>query len=285
VSYVRCQRCGRPTCPECQQPAAVGIQCVDCVREGQKSMRMPRTQFGAKVTPDGRPVVTISIIAICAAVWLLQRVSPEVTSEVAFYPVLGASEPWRFLTSAFAHSPGQVMHILFNMYALWVLGQYLEPMLGRLRFAILYLVSAFGGSVGYLLLASPPAQPLTQEGFTNSSWVTSMVGASGAVFGLFGALLVLNRHLGRSSGPIIGVIAINAVLGFVFPGIAWQAHLGGLLTGMALAAVITVTASQGRRKFQLAALGTVLVLLVVAATAKYLVVDDSGLPALLGLGA
>ena len=285
VAYVRCQRCGRPTCPECQRPAAVGIQCVDCVREGQKSMRMPRTQFGAKVTPAGRPVVTISIIAICAAVWLLQRVSSQVTSEIAFYPVLGASEPWRFLTSAFAHSPGQPMHILFNMYALWVLGQYLEPMLGRVRFAVLYLVSAFGGSVGYLLLASPPPLPLTQEGFANSSWVTSMVGASGAVFGLFGALLVLNRHLGRSSGPIIGVIAINAVLGFVFPGIAWQAHLGGLLTGMALAGVITATASQGRRKYQLAALATVLVLLAVAATAKYAVVGDSVLPALASLGA
>jgi len=246
---------------------------------------MPRTQFGAKVTPAGRPVVTISIIAICAAVWLLQRVSSQVTSEIAFYPVLGASEPWRFLTSAFAHSPGQPMHILFNMYALWVLGQYLEPMLGRVRFAVLYLVSAFGGSVGYLLLASPPPLPLTQEGFANSSWVTSMVGASGAVFGLFGALLVLNRHLGRSSGPIIGVIAINAVLGFVFPGIAWQAHLGGLLTGMALAGVITATASQGRRKYQLAALATVLVLLAVAATAKYAVVGDSVLPALASLGA
>jgi len=248
-------------------------------------MRMPRTQFGAKVAPAGRPVVTISIIAICAAVWLLQRVSSQVTSEIAFYPVLGASEPWRFLTSAFAHSPGQPMHILFNMYALWVLGQYLEPMLGRVRFAVLYLVSAFGGSVGYLLLASPPPLPLTQEGFANSSWVTSMVGASGAVFGLFGALLVLNRHLGRSSGPIIGVIAINAVLGFVFPGIAWQAHLGGLLTGMALAGVITATASQGRRKYQLAALATVLVLLAVAATAKYAVVGDSVLPALASLGA
>ena len=283
VAYVRCQRCGRPTCPECQRPAAVGIQCVDCVREGQKSMRTPRTQFGAKVTSDGRPVVTISIIVICAAVWLLQRASSQVTLEVAFYPVLGASQPWRFLTSAFAHSPGQPMHILFNMYALWVCGQYLEPMLGRLRFAVLYLVSAFGGSVGYLLLSSPPAQPLTQESFNNSSWATSMVGASGAVFGLFGALLVLNRHLGRSSGPILGVLAINAVLGFVFPGIAWQAHLGGLLTGTALAAVMTVTAPQSRRRLQLPALAAVLLLVAVAAIAKYALVDNSMLGSVMTL--
>jgi len=284
VSYVRCQRCGRPTCPECQQPAAVGIQCVDCVREGQKSMRMPRTQFGAKVTPAGRPVVTQTIIVICAAVWLLQQASPQVTREVAFYPVLGASEPWRFLTAAFAHSPGQVLHILFNMYALWVLGQYLEPMLGRLRFAALYLISAVGGSVGYLLLSSPPALPLTQDSINASSWVTSMVGASGAVFGLFGALLVLNRHLGRSSGPMFGVLAINAVFGFIVPGIAWQAHLGGFLTGVALAAVITAAAPQQRRRYQLPALAAVLVMLAVAAIAKYALVDDSMLGAIASLG-
>ena len=282
VSYVRCQRCGQPTCPECQRPAAVGIQCVDCVREGQKSMRMPRTQFGGEVTAGGRPVVTQVIIGICVAVWLMQEASPRVTSELLFSPFLGATEPWRFLTAAFAHSPGQVLHILFNMYALWVLGQYLEPLLGRVRFAALYLVSAFGGSVGYLMLASPP---LTAADVTNSSWVTPMVGASGAVFGLFGALLVLNRHLGRSSGPMFGVLAVNAVLGFVVPGIAWQAHLGGLLTGLALAAVITATAPQLRRRLQLPALAAVLVLLAVAATAKYAVTDDSVVRSILSLGA
>ena len=284
VAYVRCQRCGRPTCPECQRPAAVGIQCVDCVREGQKSIRMPRTQFGAKVTPDGRPVVTLAIIVICVGVWLLQQVSSQVTRELSFVPVLGVTEPWRFLTAAFAHSPRSPLHILFNMFALWQIGQYLEPMLGRARFAILYLVSAFGGSVGYLLLASPPALPLTQAGIDGSSWITPVVGASGAVFGLFGALLVLNRHLGRSSGPMFGVLAINAVLGFVLPGIAWQAHLGGVVTGAALAAVITVTAPQARRRLQLPALGAVLVLVALSAVAKYMVADDSLLRSIMSLG-
>jgi len=234
---------------------------------------MPRKQFGVKVTPDGRPVVSMAIIVICTAVWLLQLVSPQVTRELAFVPILGASEPWRFLTSAFAHSPGQPLHILFNMFALWQIGQYLEPMLGRVRFAILYLVSAFGGSVGYLLLAAPPT---TLDGTdTNASWVTAMVGASGAVFGLFGALLVLNRHLGRSSGAMFGVLGVNAVLGFVLPGIAWQAHLGGVLTGAALAAVITATAPQGRRRLQLPALAAVMMLLGVMAVGKYTVTDDS----------
>jgi len=270
VAYVRCQRCGRPTCPECQRPAAVGIQCVDCVREGQKSMRTPRTQFGARVSQDGRPVVTMTIIGICVVVWLLQQVSPLVTDKLAFVPALGSAEPWRFLTSAFAHSPGQLLHILFNMYALWILGQYLEPLLGRVRFAALYLVSAVGGSVGFLLLASPPVA----GGLPSASWVTQMVGASGAVFGLFGALIVLNRHLGRSSAPVFVIIGINAVLGFVVPGIAWQAHLGGFVTGVLVALVITVTAPKNRRRLQLPALVVVLVLLAVAVAAKYATVDN-----------
>jgi membrane associated rhomboid family serine protease len=245
---------------------------------------MPRTQFGATVTPDGRPVVTMAIIVICAAVWLLQLVSTQVTRDLSFVPALGATEPWRFLTAAFAHAPGQGLHILFNMYALWILGQYLEPLLGRIRFAILYLVSAFGGSVGYLLLAAPPTSPLTQDALVSSGWVTSMVGASGAVFGLFGALIVLNRHLGRSSGPMFGVLAINAALGFVVPGIAWQAHLGGLLTGIALAVVISVTSPQGRRKLQLPAMAAVLVLIAGAATVKYLLTDDSIVRFIVSLG-
>ncbi|MDQ1535919.1 MAG: hypothetical protein QOE58_312 [Actinomycetota bacterium] len=241
---------------------------------------MPRTQFGAPVTSGGRPVVTQAIVIICAVVWVLQQVSPRVTFELEFVPFLGASQPWRFLTTAFAHSPGQIMHILFNMFALWQIGQYLEPMLGRLRFAILYLLSAIGGSVGYLLLTSPQLD----AGAGGYVWAP-VVGASGAVFGLFGALIILNRHLGRSSSAMFGVLAINAVLGFVLPGIAWQAHLGGVLTGVALAAVITATAPVNRRRLQLPALAAVLVLLIAVAGAKYAVTDHSLLQSLANFGA
>jgi membrane associated rhomboid family serine protease len=244
VSYVRCQRCGRPVCPECQRPAAVGVQCVDCVREGQKSMRQGRTVFGGDMAGVGeKPMVVMAIIGICVAVFLGQMAVPRLTDEVAFAPYLGDTEPWRFLTSAFAHSPRNFLHIAFNMYALWVMGQYLEPMLGRARFAALYLVSAFGGSVMYLLLAFPASVEEMSRG-DYGSWETAAVGASGAVFGLFGAFLVLQRRLGRSAGPMVATIGINAVLGFVIPGIAWQAHLGGLLVGAACAAVFAYT---GRR--------------------------------------
>ena len=151
-SYVRCQRCMRPTCPECQRPAAVGIQCVDCVAEGAKTVRQARTVFGGTVT-DGRPVATMTIIGICLVVFVGQYVVPGLQGQVSFVPALGQSEPWRFLTSAFAH--GGITHIAFNMYALWVMGSYLEPMLGRARFVAIYLLSALGGSVMYLLLSTP----------------------------------------------------------------------------------------------------------------------------------
>jgi membrane associated rhomboid family serine protease len=238
---------------------------------------MPRTQLGAKVTGDGRPVVTISIIAICTAVWLLQQASPQISDALTFWPPAARSEPWRFLTAAFVHGP--IYHILFNMFALWQVGGYLEPLLGRMRFAILYLVSAFGGSIGYLWLTSPQIDLASGT----YSW-TATVGASGAVFGLFGAMLVINRHLGRSSAGIAAVILINGVIGFL-PGIAWQAHLGGLVTGAAMAALMTATSSQSLRKFQLPALAAVTVLLAVTAVARYAVLDNTILLSIGTLGA
>lgn len=243
VAYVSCQRCHRPVCPECQRPAAVGVQCVDCVRDAARASRTGRTVFGGSVT-DGRPLATYTLIGICVVVFLGQLASPTVTADLSFAPFLGRAQPWRFLTAAFVHSPTMYLHIAFNMYALWLMGQYLEPLLGRARYVATYLVSALGGSVGYLVLA--PALTLAElQAGHRGAWVTGAVGASGAVFGLFGAFLVLNRRLGRSTAGIVSVIVINGVLGFVIPGIAWQAHLGGLLTGCAAAAVIAYTG--GRR--------------------------------------
>ncbi len=235
IAYVRCQRCGRPTCPECQRPAAVGIQCVDCVRDAARQSRPARTAFGGAVT--GRtPVVTYTLIALCVLSYVLQLTVPDWTQRLAFAPVLGESEPWRFLTAAFLHSQNQILHIVFNMVALWSVGPFLEAMLGRWRFLALYLLSAVGGSVMFLLLASPDSL----------SWYTWLVGASGAVFGLFGAVLVVLRRTGRSAGGIVGVLVVNAVLGFVLPGVAWQAHLGGLVVGAALGAAFAYAPRERR---------------------------------------
>ena len=167
------------------------------------------------------------------------------------------------------------MHIAFNMYALWVMGTYLEPMLGRARFVAIYLLSALGGSVMYLLMSSPPSVSDIAVG-DYGMWWTPAVGASGAVFGLFGAFLVLQRRLGRSAAGMYVIIGINAVIGFVLPNIAWQAHLGGLLTGAAAAAAIAYT---GRNRGPMAAppntavhwfsMGGILIVLVVLTLGKY----------------
>jgi len=271
-AYVRCQRCGRPACPECQRPAAVGIQCVDCVREAARTTPSARTVFGGRAT-DGPPVVTYTIIAICAVVYLAQRANPGLTNEYAFAPSHGWTEPWRFVTAAFLHSPDTIFHILLNMFALWSLGQYLEPMLGRARFAALYLISGIGGQVAVTLLAGSPTVVGLATG-QDDAWRTAVVGASGAIFGLFGALLVLNRHLGRSSAAMYATIAINAAFGFLYPGISWQAHLGGLVTGVICAGVIVLFRRQGVRHLVWAGFGAVLVLLVAVTVVKYLTVPE-----------
>jgi membrane associated rhomboid family serine protease len=259
VSYVRCQRCGRPACPECQRPAAVGIQCVDCVREAARNAPVTRTTLGGRVRGE-RPVVTLTIVALCAVSYLLQRVEPGWTSRWAFAPFAGEVEPWRFLTAAFLHSPGSLLHILFNMYALWLVGPYLEQTLGRWRFAALYVLAAVGGQVGVTLLASP---------VQGDGWFTAVVGASGAVFGLFGAVLVVLRRLGRDARQILVFLVINAVIGFVVPGIAWQAHLGGLVTGLALGAAYAYAPRERRLAWGVGATVITGLVLVALAAARY----------------
>ncbi len=108
------------------------------------------------------------------------------------------------------------MHLLLNMYALYLFGPPLEAALGRLRFIVLYLVSALGGSaLSYAF--SQPGDP--------------SLGASGAVFGLLGAYLVVNRRLGRDTTSVMVLLAINFAYGFLVPRIDWRAHLGGLVAG------------------------------------------------------
>lgn len=247
VSYVSCQRCGRPTCPDCQRSAAVGIQCVDCVREATKSVPSRRTLFGG-VARAGRPVVTITMMAICVAVYALSLAIPNgfILNNFAYVPFLTESQPWRMMTSAFLHS-SSFMHIAFNMYALWILGNALESAFGRARFLAVYLVSALAGSVGVLMIA-----PI-------ETWV---VGASGAVFGLFGALFVVQKKRGGDLRQILVLLAINAAIGFVIPNIAWQAHLGGLIAGALCTAAIAYAPAKNRNLVQWGGIAAVMVLLV-----------------------
>jgi membrane associated rhomboid family serine protease len=217
--------------------------------------------LGGRTPRSATPVVTYVLIALCVVSFALQLgVGAEWSQRWAFSAATGVVEPWRFLTAAFLHSTGGVVHILFNMWALWITGQALEPLLGRGRFVALAVLSAVGGSVGWLVLAGTPA---------DGSWYAGVVGASGMVFGLFGALIPVLRRLGGSARQIVVLLAINGVLGFVIPGIAWQAHLGGLVTGLALGAGFA-RASRSRQAFVGWALPAVVgVVLVAAAVWRY----------------
>jgi membrane associated rhomboid family serine protease len=232
------------------------------VRQQGKTVRRPRTVFGGQAVTS-RPLVTYGIIGICVAVFLLQRIrGDQFTLDYGYEPMYTLAQPWTMLTAAFLHSPSFLLHIVFNLYAVWIIGPYLESLLGPARFAALYLLSALGGSVGLLLLANPSSE---------HSWQGVSVGASGAIFGLFAALLFVNRRLGRDSAAIVGLIVINGLIGFI-PGlnIAWQAHLGGLVTG-GLAAAVLVYAPQERRSvlhpLGLVAVGVLLLVLTLAKVA------------------
>ncbi|MHA7270975.1 rhomboid family intramembrane serine protease [Arthrobacter sp. HLT1-20] len=220
---------------------------MDCVRESAKSTPSRRTIFGG-VVRTGRPVATITMMAICVVAFALDWAIPNgfVFQNFAYAPFLTESEPWRMVTSAFLHS-SNIMHIAFNMYALWILGNALEPAFGRARYVALYLVSAFAGSVGVLLLS-----PLD----------TVVVGASGAVFGLFGALFVVQKKRGGDLRQIVVLLLINAAIGFIIPGIAWQAHLGGLIAGALCAVAIAYAPAKNRNLIQWGGIGAVLVLLI-----------------------
>lgn len=259
VSYVRCQRCEEPVCPECQRSAAVGVQCVDCVREESKSIRSARTVFGGRPFA-GPAAATFSLMAICIVGLLAQLASGgTVTELLAFTPSLALDQPWRFVTSAFLHSTTFTPHIAFNMLVLYQVGPTLEVALGRLRFLLLYFLCAVGGSVGYLTLAQPTDL---------LSWQASVIGASGAVFGLFGALIVAQRRLGMSGGGLFVLVGVNFAIGLLFSSVAWQSHLGGLLTGIAAGLCLALPSGPGRNVRQFAGLAALaLVLVVISARA------------------
>jgi len=174
-----------------------------------------------------QPRVTISLIMINLVIWLLQVIPGSTVTSTLFYaPLLTVIEPWRMITAGFVHSPDSFWHILLNAYSIYIFGRVIEPMLGPIRFLVLYLVSIFGGSAMVLWLGEP---------------VVPVVGASGAFFGLMGAYLIMLRAIGDNSGLLVGLIAVNLAFGFLVPGISWQGHLGGLLAGMAVTAVYART--------------------------------------------
>ena len=266
-SFVLCQRCTRTVCPECQTQMPVGVICPECLRDQQKAAsvtRMPRRSRAARAlsASNDRPIVTYAIMGVTVFAYLLSLlpgVGDEVWAALAFnsgYLIPGPFfQPWRLLTVTLVHA--SIWHIALNMLALWALGRSLEPLLGRWRFAVLYVLSAVGGSVLVALLAP-------------GTWV---VGASGAVWGLLGAMFIIGRHLGVNVTAIAVLLGLNLVITFL-PGsnISWQGHIGGGLVGLLVGFIYARTRAirqQRTQKLLLAATAVGLLALLVIPVVLY----------------
>ncbi len=259
-TWIRCQRCERPICPDCMRDAAVGFHCPTCVEEGAKSTRSIQAPYGG--SRSANPALTsLVLIGINVVVWLAIQVTGGSSSVLVnrlglrangacapgdgyvydisrtacnavggqFLPGVADGAWWQLVTSQFTHV--QLWHIAGNMLALYFLGPQLEAVLGRARFLTLYLLSGLAGSVTVLWLS--PEIGLT-------------VGASGAIYGLFGAIAVVAHKVGGDLRGLFGLLAINVFITFAVPNISWQGHLGGFVGGT-LIAVLMVYAPRERR--------------------------------------
>jgi membrane associated rhomboid family serine protease len=248
TTYVSCTRCDRFICPECMRDATVGQQCVECVRADRRTAPQARTQFGGRVR-SGAPAVTYALIGVNVVAFVLQTASAGLESHLTLWPpAVADGQLYRLVTSAFLHYGPT--HLLLNMWALYVVGPPLERWLGRLRFGALYASSALGGSVLVYLIA-----PLD----------TATAGASGAIFGLFGATLVVLRRLDLDYRWVVVVIALNLIFTLVVPiissaAISWQAHVGGLVTGAAVASAYVYAPRHRRDVVQTTAIAGALLL-------------------------
>jgi membrane associated rhomboid family serine protease len=264
-TYVSCVRCGRPACPDCLRSAAVGQQCVECVRAGNQDTRRAGAVFGGGQVAAAR--VTWALVAINVLLYLVELAHPSLANDWAMLgkaivpggPLEGVSQGqwYRLITCAFLPPPGLSglgpLDIAFNMWALILVGPALERLLGHLRYLTVYLVSAIGGSVMFYLIGPPNVEAL---------------GASGAIFGLFGAWFVVSRRLRLDSRWIVTVVVLNLVIGFVVPGIAWQAHVGGILAGGLLTAAYAYAPRANRALVQGGATIAVLAILALALLAR-----------------
>ena len=221
ITYLRCSECDKPICPDCSYDSAVGQKCAECAKPTGRGQVISSRQLQSQRTP-----VVTGIIALTVVAYLIQRGNVQFTNDFALTTwKVRDGEWWRAITSAFLHA-NTLLHIGFNMYLLYALGPRIERQVGGLAFGGLYLASALAGSAAFQYLA---------EG--------SAVGASGAVFGLFGAVLIgtypirHTTHGGAQFRQLLVLIGINLALPLVIPNIAWQAHVGGLIAGIAIVAV------------------------------------------------
>ncbi|MDX8032114.1 rhomboid family intramembrane serine protease [Lentzea sp. BCCO 10_0856] len=249
---LRCTRCDRPMCPECLRDASVGMQCVDCVNEGQRSVRRPRTLAGAEVS-NSRPIITQVMIALNVLAYVVtvaQSGSPMNNSRSGLFtatsmiPDLTANgEWWRIVTSGFMHFG--LIHLALNMAALYVVGTIVEQELGKLRYSAVYFLSLLGGSAAAFFFGTVCQQ---------------LAGASGAVFGLMGALLIVFKRQKRDISTIVVIVGINLVSN-LFTNASLLGHLGGFVIGGLLTLAMVRAPAQNRNLYQIGAVVAAVVLL------------------------
>lgn len=261
---IRCVRCERPICTDCMINASVGFQCPECVREGSgtghhPAANRPRTLAGGTVAADPRLITKILLginLALFVAVWVTGR--SWLVDDLLLFGRAYSGDPgvgvegvaegqwYRLVTSMFLHQ--EVWHIAFNMLGLWWLGGPLEEALGRARYLALYLISGLAGSALTFWISNPAQGSL---------------GASGAIFGLLGATAVLMRRMNYDMRPVIGLLVVNLIFTFnPWGGIAWQAHVGGLVAGTLIAIAMVHAPREHRNLVQYGACALVLVAVV-----------------------
>jgi membrane associated rhomboid family serine protease len=223
---VSCSNCGNPICPDCMTPTPVGMRCPDCARQ--------RTPVRTVRSMGGEPIATYVLIAINVAIYFGARTSARAYFDLSLTSSgIANGDWWKLVTNGFMHDPNNIFHLLLNMYALFWLGRMIEPALGHARFLGIYFAALLCGSLGVLLL-----EPDVRA-----------VGASGAIFGLFGASLVMarNRKISLMATGLLPVLALNFIITFL-PGshIAYGAHLGGFLGGLLAAFVVEELARRRR---------------------------------------
>jgi len=255
---IRCTRCDKPICPECMVNASVGFHCRDCVNQRGGTHVQPRTIAGGSVRADPF-LITKILIGLNVLVFVLElAIGDRLVFDLGLYaqcsfgrgtPSFGCGvadgEWYRVITSAFVHEQPAPMHILFNMLSLWWIGAPLEQRLGRSRYLALYVVSALGASAAVLLIAPG----------------SLTIGASGAIFGLFGATAVYMRRMRYDMRPVVALLVLNLIFTFTWANVSWQGHLGGLLTGTVLAIGMMYAPRERRNLVQW---GTCAAVLVVA---------------------
>lgn len=244
-TYISCSRCENSICPECMVSAPVGFHCPDCLSQAPQ----PKVKTRGRSNSARVPTVTKYLLGISIGAYIYTVLNGGVifvASNFGMIPLaIADGQWWRLITAAFLH--GSLLHLAFNMYALYWLGPQLEELLGQKKFLALYLISAFGGNVA---------------SYYFSGINTLSVGASGAIFGLLTATIVIGRELRRDVSQLILLLGINVVFGFINPNIDWRAHFGGALVGAAIAALQT----KGRPEFRvigLVGISAVLVFLAI----------------------